>query len=80
MIIGSIIEGVLNVLLFPVEVINVGVNFFLGIDWVVDIVSVIAYVLPWSSLIPLISLIILITGFKIVISIIKTIWDLLPLV
>lgn len=79
MIIGSIIEFVLNIFLFPLDIVNVGINFFIGIDWVVDIVNLISYVLPWENILPLIVFIISIFVFRITISLIKTIWDLLPL-
>ena len=80
MIFGNIIEGVLNVVLFPLDVINFSVNWFLGIDWVKDVVSVVSYVLPWENILPLFIGIVAIFGFRIVISIIKTIWELLPVV
>lgn len=79
MIIGSIIEFVLNIFLFPLDIVNVGINFFIGIDWVVDIVNLISYVLPWENILPLIVFIISIFVFRITISLIKTIRDLLPL-
>lgn len=80
MIFGNIIEGVLNVILFPLDVINFSVNWFLGIDWVRDAVSVVSYVLPWENILPLFIGIVAIFGFRIVIAIIKTIWELLPVV
>ena len=79
MIIGNILEFVLNLLLAPITVIDIGVNWLLGIEWVVDIINITAYVLPWSNILPLIFLVIAVFMFRIVIALIKTIWDLLPL-
>lgn len=79
MIIGNILEFVLNLLLAPITVIDIGVNWLLGIEWVVDVINITAYVLPWSNILPLIFLVIAVFMFRIVIALIKTIWDLLPL-
>lgn len=45
-----------------------------------DVVEVVAYMLPWDTVAAIVSLIITITIFRIIVSIIKTIWDILPLV
>lgn len=76
----NIIAGVINVLLFPLEVINIGVDFLAGIPAVYKFLQVVVYILPWSNILPLIVLIIAIFILRIVISLIKTIWDLLPIV
>lgn len=45
-----------------------------------DACSAVSYLLPMSDIIIMIGIIISITAFRVIISFIKTIWDLLPLV
>lgn len=49
-------------------------SFFLGI------VKIAGYLLPWSTVGAIVAIIIALNIFKILISFIKTIWDLLPIV
>lgn len=44
-----------------------------------DFLAFIFYILPISGLLPIVVIIISLMGFRIIISIIKTIWDLIPL-
>lgn len=45
-----------------------------------DACSAVSYLLPMSDIIIMIGIIIAITAFRVIISFIKTIWELLPLV
>lgn len=45
-----------------------------------DACSAVSYLLPMADIIIMIGIIIAITGFRVIISFIKTIWELLPLV
>jgi len=74
------IGGLVNLLLMPLEIINITVDFISGIAPVMTFFKIVAYVLPWSNIMPLIGIIISIYILRIVISLIKTIWDLLPIV
>lgn len=73
-----VLQGVCNIVLSPLTVLNIGVNFIDKIPIISDFVSVIAYILPWGALLPLFTLIVGIFIFRITVSLIKTIWDLLP--
>lgn len=75
-----VLAGLLNILLTPLEVINISVDFINSIPFVMQFFEVIAYILPWANFVPLFVLVIGIVGFKIIISILKTIWDVLPIV
>lgn len=79
MIVTNILEKVLNLLLLPLDAVNFGVNWLLGIDWVVDVLNIIAYVLPWENLIPLIIGIIGMYCSRIAISLVRLILEILPL-
>lgn len=74
-----IISNIAGVLLLPLEVINIGVDLLSSITVVTQFLMVIAYVIPWSNLLPIFGIIGVIMGFRITISLIKTIWDLLPI-
>lgn len=74
-IIFKLVTGFLNLLPdinFTVE--SSAFEYFLGI------VQVAAYMLPMGTVMMIIDLIIILTLLRIVIAVIKSIWDLLPLV
>lgn len=73
-----VIKGIVNILLAPLEIINFAVDLVVSIPVVSEFLGIIAYVLPWNNLLPLFYIIFAIIGFKIGISAIKTIWNLLP--
>lgn len=75
-----VLSGLLNILLSPLEVINISIDFLNSIPFVMQFFEIIAYVLPWGNFVPLFILVVGIIGFKIIISILKTIWDILPVV
>ena len=75
-----VLQGALNILLLPLSVVNVAVDFLSGIPLFVSFLQVIAYILPWGNILPLIILTISIIVLKIGISVVKTIWSLLPFV
>lgn len=69
----------IDLLLTPLNLVSWTVDTLINIPLLTDFFSVIAYVMPWSYVTPLIFIIFSIIGFKIVISLIKTIWELLPI-
>lgn len=73
-----IFQGALNVLLLPLTVVNVTVDFISSIPVFVSFLQVIAYILPFGNLLPLFTLTFAIITFKIAVSLIKTIWQLIP--
>ena len=75
-----VLQGALSILLLPLTVVNIVIDFVSGITVFVSFLQVIAYILPWSNILPLIVLTIGLIGLRIGIAIVKTIWDLLPFV
>ena len=75
-----VLQGALSSLLLPLTVVNIVIDFVSGITVFVSFLQVIAYILPWSNILPLIVLTIGLIGLRIGIAIVKTIWDLLPFV
>lgn len=49
-------------------------------DVVIGIFRVVGYLLPWGTVAAIAGLIVAFTVFRIVVSIIKSVWDLLPVV
>lgn len=72
-IVFNVLEGLLALL--PDISWNVDNNALSGIF---DLIDVILYIFPINTVLTIFALVIIINNFKIVISIIKTIWDLLP--
>ena len=75
-----VLQCALSILLLPLTVVNIVIDFVSGITVFVSFLQVIAYILPWSNILPLIVLTIGLIGLRIGIAIVKTVWDLLPFV
>lgn len=75
-----VLSQVLRMLLAPLEGINIAIDFLASIPFVMQFFQVIAYIIPWTNFVPLFLLVIAIIAYKIVISILKTLWDILPFV
>lgn len=73
-----VLQGVLNILLLPLTAINIAVDFVASIPVVMEFMQVVAYVIPWSNILPLIALLIAIFIFRIVVAIIKFVNDVIP--
>lgn len=63
--------------LMPEIELNVSIE---SLRFFLDACSAVSYLLPMSDIIIMIGIIIAITAFRVIISFIKTIWELLPLV
>lgn len=75
-----VIQGVLNILLLPLTVVNIGVDFIASIPIIGEFLQLVAYVLPWLNLLPLIAITVGIFVFRIAISLVKTVLDVIPFV
>lgn len=71
----DIVEGLLTIL--PDISWSVESSFF---DYLISFIKMVGYLLPWGTVTMICSLVVALSIFRIVVSIIKTIWDLLPLV
>lgn len=74
-IVFNIVEGALSIL--PAFDWNVKSAFFQGF---LDVLRLACYMLPMGSIVTMISIVVFLTLFRIAVSLIKTIWELLPLV
>lgn len=73
-----LIQGVLNVLLAPLEVVNIVIDFVSSIPVILSFINVVAYVLPWAKLFPLITLIVAIFTLRIGIALVRLIKGFIP--
>lgn len=76
----SLIFGVVNLLLLPLEGINFVIDLVASIPVVTNFITCICYVLPWTNLIPIVIIIFALILFKSFIALIRTIWDIIPFV
>ena len=65
-------------MLSPLNLVSWTLDKIMNIPLLTSFLEVVAYIIPWGYLYPLILIIFGIIGFKIIISLIKTIWDILP--
>lgn len=74
-----VLQGFLNILLLPLTAVNMAVDLVSSIPIIAEFLQIVAYVLPWGNLLPLILIIFSLGMFKIGVALVKTIWDLIPL-
>lgn len=75
----GILQGIVNILLAPLQVLDFVIDFASSFSIVQGFVQVVAYLFPWSNLMPLITFVIGAFIFRSIVSLIKTIWELLPI-
>ena len=71
MIINAILllfQGVLNVILAPITIINIGVDFLGSIPVITSFLECVTYLLPWTNLLPIIGIVVAIFSLRIVIG------------
>lgn len=76
----AVVFGVVNTLLLPLEILNFGFDILSSITFISQFFNFVGWLLPMAELMPIIISFIALMGFRIVVSLIKTIWDLLPIV
>lgn len=74
----NIVFGIVNVILAPISLLGWAFDLALCSP-LGDILKVVYYVLPIGKLSPIITFIVAMFIFRAVIALIKTIWDLLPI-
>lgn len=75
----GILQGIVNILLAPLSVLNFVVDIASSISVVQNFIAVVAYLFPWGNLIPLFAFVFGMFVFRAIVALIKTIWDLLPI-
>lgn len=75
-----VLQGVCNILLAPLSILNIGVDFVASIPVIGEFIAVIAYILPWGALLPLIAIVVGGFVFRIGVSFVRTVLDVIPFV
>lgn len=73
-----VLQGVLNIILAPLTVLNISIDFISNIPVVVQFLQVVAYIIPWSNLLPIFIVVISIFVFKIGLTLIKLLINFIP--
>lgn len=73
-----VLQGALSVILLPFTAINIAIDFISSIPVFVSFLQVVAYLIPWSNILPIIVLNVAIVVFKIAVTLIKTVWAVIP--
>lgn len=76
----GVLQGFLSIILAPLEVINIAVDFVASMPVVISFIQLVAYIFPWSNLLPLFAIVLAILSFKAVVGIIHGIYNLIPFV
>lgn len=75
-----VFQGFIEILLSPLTIINIGIDFLSSIPVISSFINVVAYVLPWSNILPILVLIIALFAFRIVIGLIFFVLKFIPFI
>lgn len=73
-----VLQSVVNIILAPLSIINVGVDLVSGIPYVTQFLQIVSYILPWDNLLPLILLMIALFLFRITVALINFVLKFVP--
>lgn len=74
----TVVFGIINIILMPLNVVNFVVNA-LAFEPIVQFINMALYLIPFKELMPIFVFFVSMMLFRIAVAIIKTIWDLLPI-
>ena len=74
---GLILDFV-NTILSPLSVVNYAITNIMNVSWFTGIISVIAYIMPWNYITPILYLSLAFIWVKIVIAVIRFVKSFLP--
>lgn len=72
-------SSVINVLLSPLTLLDITVDYVASIPIVNQFLQIAAYIIPWNNILPLVIIVIGINVFKILLALIKLIWRFIPI-
>lgn len=73
-----VIKIVVEIILSPLTVLNIAIDFVGSIPVVMSFVQIVAYVIPWSNILPVILLIFAIFVFRIIVALINLVLKFVP--
>lgn len=74
-----IFQNFLNIILLPLTVFNVVIDIASSIPFIAQFLQVVAYIVPWSNILPIILIMFSMFSFRIGMSLIKLIIYIIPL-
>lgn len=75
----SLSQSTLNIFFLPLAVVDVAIDIVSSLPVVAQFLQVVAYIVPWTNLIPIFVITISIFSFRIVIALIKLVFTFIPL-
>ena len=73
-----VIKIVVEIILSPLTVLNIAIDFVGSIPVVMSFVQIVSYVIPWSNILPIILLIFAIFVFRIIVALINLVLKFVP--
>lgn len=73
-----VLQGVLNIILAPLTVLNIGIDFISSIPIVTQFLQIVAYIFPWNYLLPIFAVVVGIFVFRIGLSLVKLFLRFIP--
>lgn len=74
-----IFQNFLNIILLPLTVFNVVIDIASSIPFITQFLQVVAYIVPWSNILPIILIMFSMFSFRIGMALIKLIIYIIPL-
>ncbi len=74
-----IFQNFLNIILLPLTVFNVVIDIASSIPFIAQFLQVVAYIVPWSNILPIILIMFSMFSFRIGMALIKLIIYIIPL-
>ena len=75
----SVVFGFINFLLLPLQIVDFALDL-VALEPVIQFINMALYLIPFNRLMPIFIFFVSMMSFRIIISLIKTIWDILPIV
>ena len=75
----SVVFGLINFILLPLQIVDFALDL-VTLEPVIQFINMALYLIPFRELMPIFIFFMSMMTFRVVVSLIKTIWDLLPIV
>ena len=75
----SVVFGLINFILLPLQIVDFALDL-VALEPVIQFINMALYLIPFNRLMPIFIFFVSMMSFRIIISLIKTIWDILPIV
>lgn len=73
-----VFQGFLNIILSPLTVLNIAIDLVSSIPVISSFINIVAYVLPWSNILPIILFIISMFAFRGLLALVRLIKSFIP--